>query len=112
MLLIFIGLTTIRKLNNFLKRAISLILFYTYSRTCGACEFMEEMVFSDKLMYPYVNENMIPVAIDIDNNNVPKELLTEVTPTFQFIRKDGSALREILIGGKTGNHFLNLQKKQ
>ena len=78
---------------------------------CGACEMMKEVVFKDKIIYPYINEHFIPVALNINKNDAPKELQSRMTPTFQFVKHDGSKIRETLVGGKTGVFFLNILKK-
>ncbi|UPT78081.1 thioredoxin family protein [Sulfurovum sp. XGS-02] len=77
---------------------------------CGACEFMKENVFTDKMIYTYVNEHFIPVSLDINKNDAPKDLQSEVTPTYHFVKYDGTKIRETLFGGKTGKFYLNILK--
>lgn len=43
----------------------------------GACEMMKEMVFTDELIYPYINKHFIPVALDINKNDAPKVLQSQ-----------------------------------
>jgi len=77
---------------------------------CGACEFMKENVFTDKMIYTYINEHFIPVSLDINKNDAPKDLQSEVTPTYHFVKYDGTKIRETLFGGKTGKFYLNILK--
>ncbi len=87
------------------------MLLFINKATCGACQTMKEVVFADKTIYPYVNEHFVPVALDINKNDAPEDLQAEVTPTFHFVKYDGTKIRETLIGGKTGNFYLNILKE-
>lgn len=78
---------------------------------CGACKMMKEVVFKDKIIYPYINEHFIAVSLNINKNDAPKALQSEMTPTFQFVKHDGTKIRETLVGGKTGVFFLNILKE-
>lgn len=78
---------------------------------CGACKVMKDITFKDETIYPYINEHFIPVSLDIDKNDAPKELQSEVTPTFHFVKYDGTKIRETLFGGKTGKFYLNILKE-
>lgn len=78
---------------------------------CGACEFMQENVFTDEMIYTYINEEFIPVSLDIETNDAPNDLQAYGTPTFQFVNHKGIKLRDTLVGGKTGKFFLNILKE-
>lgn len=78
---------------------------------CGACQVMKDITFKDETVYPYINEHFISVSLDIDKNDAPKTLQTEVTPTFHFVKYDGIKIRETLFGGKTGKFYLNILKE-
>lgn len=77
---------------------------------CGACEFMKENTLKETMIYTYINEHFIPVSLDINKNDAPQELQSEVTPTFHFVKYDGTKIRETLFGGKTGKFYLNILK--
>lgn len=87
------------------------ILLFINKEDCGACQMMKEVVFVDETIYPYINEHFVPVALDINKNDAPKDLQSEMTPTFQFIKHDGTKVRETLVGGKTGKSYLNILKE-
>jgi hypothetical protein len=78
---------------------------------CGACQLMKEVVFTDKIIYPYINKHFIPVSLNINKNDAPQALQSEMTPTFHFVKYDGTKIRETLIGGKTGKFYLNILKE-
>ena len=87
------------------------ILIFINRPECGACKVMKEITFQDKTIILYINEHFIPVSLNIDKNDLPKILQAEVTPTFHFIKYDGTKLRETLLGGKTGKFYLNILKE-
>lgn len=87
------------------------MLVFINKPDCGACNAMKEVVFKDKIIYPYINEHFIPVSLDINKNDAPQSLQSEMTPTFHFVKYDGTKIRETLIGGKTGKFYLNILKE-
>jgi len=87
------------------------MLVFINSPGCGACQVMKDITFKDETIYPYINEHFISVSLDIDKNDAPKTLQTEVTPTFHFVKYDGIKIRETLFGGKTGKFYLNILKE-
>lgn len=87
------------------------MLVFINSPKCGACQMMKEVVFKDETIYPYINQHFIPVSLDINKNDAPLSLQSEMTPTFHFVKYDGTKIRETLIGGKTGKFYLNILKE-
>ena len=87
-----------------------MLIFYNRP-DCGSCKAMKEITFKDVIVYPYINEHFIPVSLNINNNDAPKSLQAEVTPTFHFVKYDGTKIRETLRGGKTGKYYLNILKE-
>jgi thioredoxin-related protein len=87
------------------------LLIFINRPDCGACKVMKEITFQDKTIILYINEHFIPVSLNIDKNDLPKTLKAEVTPTFHFVKYDGTKLRETLLGGKTGKFYLNILKE-
>ena len=87
------------------------MLLFINRPDCGACQMMKDVVFTDEMIYSYINKEFVPVALNINKNDAPKDLQTEVTPTFQFVKYDGSKVRETLFGGKTGKFYLNILKE-
>lgn len=93
------------------KTANKPMLIFINRVDCGACDMMKEIVFTDEMIYPYINEHFIPVALDINKNDAPKNLQSDMTPTFHFVKYDGIKVRETLVGGKTGKFYLNILKE-
>lgn len=87
------------------------MLVFINKPDCGACTVMKEITFQDKTIYPYINEHFIPVSLNIDKNDLPQALQAEMTPTFHFVKYDGTKIRETLVGGKTGKFYLNILKE-
>ena len=87
------------------------MLLFINKPDCGACEMMKEVVFTDEMIYTYINKEFVPVALNINKNDAPKDLQAVATPTFQFVRYDGSKIRETLVGGKTGKFYLDILKE-
>lgn len=99
------------KASQIAKKENKPMLVFINRPGCGACEFMKNNTFKDKTVYPYINEHFIPVSLDINKNDAPKALQAEVTPTFHFVKYDGTKIRETLLGGKTGKFYLNILKE-
>jgi len=87
------------------------MLIFINRPDCGACQVMKDITFKDETIYPYINEHFVPVSLDINKNDAPDALQTEVTPTFHFVKYDGTKIRETLFGGKTGKFYLNILKE-
>lgn len=59
---------------------------------CPACQYMEEVVFEEKVVKDTINRDFIPVHIDIINDAVPSHLRYIGTPTFYFLSPKGNKL--------------------
>ena len=87
------------------------MLLFMNREDCGACQFMKEDVFTDEMIYSFINKNYVPVYINIYKNDAPEKFQVKRTPTFHFVRADNSTIQDSLIGGKTGKHFLKILSK-
>lgn len=93
------------------KKQSKPILLFMNKEECGACQFMKENVFTDEMIHSFINENYIPVYMNIYKNDAPKIFQVKMTPVFHFVRADESKIQKSLIGGKTGLFFLKILKK-
>ncbi len=59
---------------------------------CPACEYMEGVVFEEKMVSDAIHKSFIPVHIDIHHNFIPEGLGFIGTPTFYFLDADGKKL--------------------
>jgi thiol-disulfide isomerase/thioredoxin len=60
---------------------------------CPACEYMEDIVFEEKVIEDAVNKNFVPVHLDIHNDLIPEGLGYIGTPTFYFLTPKGAKLK-------------------
>jgi thiol:disulfide interchange protein len=59
---------------------------------CPACEYMEGVVFEEKVVMNEVHKNFIPVHLDIHNDFIPEGLGYIGTPTFHFLNASGKKI--------------------
>jgi len=75
-----------------LKKPILLFFHLPY---CYRCKEMERKVYKDSKVISFIDQNFIPVEVDLDKEKQTAELFeADYTPTHVFIAPDGStALR-------------------
>lgn len=59
---------------------------------CPACQYMEDVVFEEKVVQDKINHDFIAVHIDVLNDAVPTQLRYIGTPTFYFLNPQGKKL--------------------
>ncbi|MDD2321533.1 MAG: thioredoxin family protein [Geobacteraceae bacterium] len=76
-----------------LKKPMLLFFHLSY---CYRCKQMEHKVYEDAKVIRFINQNFIPVIVDLDKEKQTAKLFeVDYTPTHVFIAPDGStALRE------------------
>jgi len=87
--------------NNSNKNAL---LFFT-AKWCVPCRIMKREVFADNEVMKVVNSEVIPVMIDIDNQNTKalvKRYKIDATPTIVIVDSQGNVLDYAV--GKIGNY--------
>lgn len=77
---------------------------------CPACEYMTDIVFEYDNILKEINENFIPVHVDIHQDFMPEGLTFVGTPTFHFLDKSEKKLYKI-DGGKNGKDFMDILTK-
>ncbi len=88
------------------KRYNKTALIYFRSDSCYWCMKFDEEVLTNKSVVKEINENFIPVAIDIDDDKrISAELNVFMTPTILFIGVSGNELKR-LIGFRDAGKFL------
>lgn len=73
--------------------------------SCGVCRYMKKVVFNDKNVIKKLETGFIGVYIELDFDDVPKDLTYIGTPTFYFIDKNENIVSKF-DGGKTVPSFL------
>ncbi len=88
------------------KRYNKTVLVYFRSDSCYWCMKFDEEVLTNKSVVKEINENFIPVAVDIDGDKkISAELNVFMTPTILFIDVSGNELKR-LIGFRDAGKFL------
>ena len=88
--------TTALELSN--DEVKPIMLMYT-QEDCGTCWYMKHKVFINEPLAEFINQNFIPVILDIDEEVIARYKPIG-TPTFFFLRPDGSILKKITGGAK------------
>lgn len=60
---------------------------------CPACEYMNDIVFEEKVVEDEIKKRFIPVHLDIHNDFIPEGLGYIGTPTFYFLNVKGEKLK-------------------
>ena len=83
-----------------------IIMVMLSRRGCPACEYMEDIVFTNKNVLKVLNKDFIAVHVDIHFGFVPEGLTYIGTPTFHFVDKSEKKLGR-LDGGKNAKSFMD-----
>ena len=84
-------------------------LFFS-SRNCGYCRLLESKTFSNADVSAYINENYIPVRVDVDKDRrVAMRYRIQGVPDLRFLSKDGAEIGR-WIGFTEADHLLQLLK--
>lgn len=84
------------------------MLMYTME-DCGMCWFMKNKVFTQASVSSYINEHFIPLQIDTEDE-VIERYKPVGTPTFFFLRADGSIVGKVVGGAKAKPFKERLEK--
>lgn len=93
------------------KKKSKKILIFLTQEGCPTCEYMKDDAFEDEALIYYINDNFIPVLLDINKDTLPKGIKPKGTPTFLFAERDGEILRKRVYGGAKPAIFLETLKK-
>ena len=101
------NITSIEKIKNSSDKNV--LLFFT-GKWCSPCRIMKREVFADKAVEKLVNDNVIPITIDIDNPNA-KEIVqyfrVGATPTTIIVDSRGEVL-DYAVGKIDKKKFLEM----
>ncbi|MRI83528.1 MAG: thioredoxin family protein [Nitratiruptor sp.] len=81
------------------------ILLMITQEGCSACDYMEDVAFEEEALVDFIEYNFIPIQLTIQE---AKALGYRVygTPTFYFLRSDGSPIGRGLVGAAPAKIFL------
>jgi thioredoxin-related protein len=74
------------------KQEKKLVMVMLTRENCDACWYMENVVFENDDVVYEVEEDFVPVQVDIHNNFVPDGMGYIGTPTFHFVKADGKKI--------------------
>jgi thioredoxin-related protein len=77
---------------------------------CPACEYMEDIVFQEKIVVNEIHKNFVPVHIDIHKDFIPEGLGYVGTPTFHFLDPKGKKIGRH-DGGENVPNFMGILGK-
>jgi thioredoxin-related protein len=69
-----------------------LVMVMLTRENCDACWYMENVVFENDDVVYEVEEDFVPVQVDIHNDFVPDGMGYIGTPTFHFVNTDGKKI--------------------
>lgn len=90
------------------KKHKCVMMLYSAS-WCPECNYMKEVVFKDKAVASYLQNNYVIVSLDIDKDTLPKGFNYSGIPTFFFINSEGNKIATIE-GGNKAKKFLTQLK--
>jgi thioredoxin-related protein len=77
---------------------------------CAACEYMRDVVFVNKAVSEYMNENYILCKVDVQQDFMPQGFEVIGTPTFYFLDEDAKVL-DVVVGAKNFKDFQAILEK-
>lgn len=93
------------------KKENKIVMAMFSAEYCKMCKFMKEQIHTDERVEAYIETYFVPVEIDIDEHKDTFGYKVFGTPTYYFIRGDGSTIGRALIGGAKVEMFLNKLKE-
>jgi len=91
------------------KNEHKLIMLVVSQEHCGACEFFKDVTLEDDKVIQEVNSFYIPINLDI--NEIPKNLYVRGTPTTRFYTPKGKKIRYKIVGGLSAKQLLPRLRK-
>jgi thioredoxin-related protein len=61
------------------------VMVYFYSKSCGWCSEMEKNTFTHPTVIKSINDNFVPVYVDVESSKEVAQFELKVVPTVMFI---------------------------
>ena len=84
------------------------LMVYLYLPNCKTCGYMNGNVFRDRKVIDYMGKNYVAVKLYPNDNGLPAELRSEMSPVFFFLNSQNAEVIESIMGGKNAEKFLKL----
>jgi thioredoxin 1 len=96
------------------KKEGKMVFIDSYTNWCGPCKHLKNNIFPDENFSKYINENFVPMAVNIEKGEGPqirRRYPHGTFPTMLFIKNDGS-LKNKFVGLPTygAQELLNFAK--
>jgi thioredoxin-related protein len=88
-----------------------LVMLMFSMQECPACKHMKEKVYTDERVSDYMDAYFISYEIDILEEEL-EGFRVYATPTYYFLRKDGSQIGKPFVGGASAEAFLQILKER
>lgn len=86
-----------------------LIFIDCSTTTCGPCRMMRKTIFTKKKCSDYINENFIPLHINMDEGEgleIAEKYNVGIFPTYLILNPDGTVRGDVVGADKNLNRFL------
>lgn len=87
------------------------VLVMISQESCNYCFFMKSQVFTKPKVARFVNENFIPVELDLQSDPIPPYLKPYGTPTFYVVDDGGKKVSRPIVGAAKADAFIDRMKK-
>jgi thioredoxin-related protein len=74
------------------KNSSKILMVMITQNGCPACAYMEDVVFKDTKIQKTMQKDFIAVNVNISNDFAPEGMMYVGTPTFYFMRADGTKI--------------------
>lgn len=91
------------------ENKIVMLMFST--KTCKMCNYMKDVVYEDDRVLEYVENFFVPIEVDINEHPDRYGYKVFGTPTYYFLRPDGSQIGRMFMGGAKPDGFLQKLKE-
>ncbi len=81
-------------------------------KSCNYCFFMKSQVFTKPKVAKFINENFVPVELDLESDPIPGYLKPYGTPTFYLVAKGGDKISRPIVGAARSEAFIKRVQKE
>ncbi|WP_457592090.1 thioredoxin family protein [Hydrogenimonas sp.] len=88
------------------------VLVMISQESCNYCFFMKSQVFTKPKVARFVNENFIPVELDLQSDPLPPYLKPYGTPTFYIVAQGGKIVSRPIVGAAKADAFIQRVRQE
>jgi uncharacterized protein YyaL (SSP411 family) len=84
------------------------VFFIMSKHTCPPCKYLAANTFKDEKVIKELNDNYVAIISYTDEQDyIPRELFTGMTPTMWFLKPDGEPMFREIIGAVEPENFFH-----